>query len=889
MYEKSLMIIDGNSIINRAFYGIRQLNAKDGTPTNAVYGFLNILFKNIDEYRPDYLCVAFDIPKPTFRHKQYDAYKANRKPMPDDLRPQLPLAKEILSAMNIPAFELEGYEADDIIGTVSRECEQSGIKCYIVTGDKDDLQLASEHTAVLLTVTRMGDTQTDVMDAGKVKEKYNVTPEEFIDVKAIMGDTSDNIPGIKGIGEKGAFELIAKYKSLDYIYDNIDTIDVKPAMRTKLEQGRDVAFLSRQLATIDRNVPLDFNVQMCAVKEYDKDKLYSIFDRLQFKTLIKKLDLSADTKKANKAENVFENMRVVSVKDELNTVMQACLKSDILYYNIGVNSSLGKKSIKSVCINIKDDVYFIDTSAFDKDILITELKRVFESGVEKVTIDSKNDYILLEEYGIKLNNVAFDVSVGAYITDPFRTSYGIRELADDFLNVEIEEIQTVQQTMFDDDDTDNTNKSDAEKVYILKKLQEYIQNKIDENGQHDLYYNIELPLAKVLADMQIAGMHIDIDCLNQFSDELTKNMISLEQDIYDLAGEEFNINSPKQLAVILFEKLGLKSGKKTKTGYSTNADVLEKLKDQHIIIPAIMNYRQIAKLKSTYCDGFVNLINKDTHRIHSEFNQTVTATGRISSSEPNMQNIPVRTELGREIRRFFTVQSDDYVLVDADYSQIELRVLAHMANDKTMIQAFVNNEDIHAVTASQVFGVDLDKVTSKQRSSAKAVNFGIVYGIGEYSLSQDLGISVKEAKEYIQSYLDKYSDVKKYMHDIKQFAYENGYVNTLCNRRRYIPELKSSNYNVRAFGERVALNTPIQGTAADIIKIAMVRVHDRISKELEKSRLILQVHDELIVEAHKSEADKLCEIVKYEMENAMKLNVPLVVDMKCASNWYDAK
>lgn len=865
---KKLLILDSNSILNRAFYGVRYLSAKDGTPTNAIYGFLNILLKLIKEQEPDYICAAFDVKAPTFRHKQYEGYKAQRKPMPEGLAAQMPLAKDVLRAMGVTILEKEGYEADDIIGTVARLCEESEISCFIATGDKDDLQLASDKTKVILTVTKSGYNETIIYDNKAVKEKYHVTPTEFIDVKALMGDPSDNIPGVKGVGVKTAMSLIEKHHSIEYIYENIDGIGLKGAMLQKMKDGREMAFMSKELATINRNTPIEFNAEECVFDGFENNgELYEILKRLELNSIIKKLDLSGgDNVKEN--EDIFKDFSYqVGDKNMISgdkvTVVLDFDGDNISSAAVGVGNN-------AVVLNEQDDI---------KELLE-------DDSIAKVMFDVKEAIVKLNGR-IDIKNISDDTAIAAYLVDPAKNEYTIEKLTSEYFGTVIEKPEVKQLSLLDDVETDRSEYL-AKCAVALGVLNERIGDKIKENGQEKLYQEVELPLVTVLAHLEINGFLVDDNQLKEFADKLGEKIDALTNEIYMLAGEEFNINSPKQLGVILFEKLELKPVKKTKTGYATNADVLEKLRDKHPIVNFIMEYRQLAKLKSTYCDGLTAVVNPNTHRIHSVFTQTVTVTGRLSSTEPNLQNIPTRTELGREIRKMF-VAKDGYVLVDADYSQIELRVLAHIANDETMINAFRNNEDIHAVTASQVLGIPLEDVTKEQRSSAKAVNFGIVYGIGEFSLAQDLHISVKEAKAYIESYLEKYHGVRNYMESIKEQAKKDGYVKTMLNRIRYIPELKSPNYNIRQFGERVALNTPIQGTAADIIKLAMVRVDNRLINEGLKSKLILQVHDELIVEAHKDEVDKVKQILSEEMQNAMELNVPLKVDMSTGHSWYDAK
>ncbi|MBQ3462248.1 MAG: DNA polymerase I [Clostridia bacterium] len=867
---KKLLILDSNSIINRAFYGVRYLSAKDGTPTNAIYGFLNILMKLLNEQKYDYICAAFDLKAPTFRHLRYDGYKAQRKPMPEGLVAQMPLSKDILRAMGVTILEKEGYEADDIIGTVARICEEGQIECFIATGDKDDLQLASDKTKVILTVSRQGYNETTVYDDAAVKERYRVTPNEFIDVKALMGDPSDNIPGVKGIGEKTAMSLIEKFHSIEYIYDNIEDVGLKGATLQKMKDGKDMAFLSKELATIFREVPIDFNADDCAWNGFeDKDgELFNILSRLQLNSIIKKMDLTPQSGVSNLVEeDIFEGFSF----DEVSSIN--------VNGAVPVIISFEGKEIASIAYADGKKGYVCENA--------DEIKRFMEDEtIGKILFDAKETLVKLNGK-IDIKNISDDTAIAAYLVDPAKSKYEIEDLANEYFGVVIDKPQAKQLSLLDEDEPDNAEYL-AKCAVALGALNDRINKKIEENGQTQLYREIELPLVEVLAHLEINGFLVDDGQLKAFAETLGTQIDKLTAMIYEMAGEEFNINSPKQLGVILFEKLELKPVKKTKTGYATNVDVLEKLIDKHPIIGLIMEYRQLTKLKSTYCDGLRAVINPETHRIHSVFTQTVTVTGRLSSTEPNLQNIPTRTELGREIRKMF-VAKEGYTLVDADYSQIELRVLAHIANDETMINAFKNGEDIHAVTASQVLGIPLSEVTKQQRSSAKAVNFGIVYGIGEFSLAQDLHISVKEAKAYIDSYLEKYHGVRNYMSEIKEQAKKDGYVKTMMNRIRYIPELKSPNYNIRQFGERVALNTPIQGTAADIIKLAMVRVDQRLISENLKSRLILQVHDELIVEAAEDEVDEVKKILSEEMQGAMELRVPLKVDMSVGHSWFDAK
>ncbi len=871
---KKLLILDSNSIINRAFYGVRYLSSKDGTPTNAVYGFLNILIKLMTEQQPDFVCAAFDLKAPTFRHLRYDGYKAQRKPMPEDLATQMPIAKDILRAMNVTILEKEGYEADDVIGTVARICEESGVECLIATGDKDDLQLVSDKTKVILTVSKQGYNETTVYNEAAVKERYHVTPTEFIDVKALMGDASDNIPGVKGIGEKTAMSLIERFHSIEYIYENIDDIGLKGAALQKMKDGKDMAFLSKELATIVRDVPIELDFDACAWNGYGNSaELYNILHGLELNSVIKKMNLTPESGAVvTEEEDIFDGMtfEVVDSTAAIGFIGNAAavvLETDGACVT-AMAAAAGKNAVVITGADITDTV---------KPFLEDE-------NIKKITFDIKEAIVHLNGR-VKINGIVDDTAIGAYLVDPAKSKYEIAALAAEYFGAEIEKPEAKQLSLLDEDDAGREEYL-AKCAVALGALNERVTKKMEENGQTKLYREVELPLVEVLAHLEINGFLVDDKQLREFAATLGAQIDKLTAIIYEMAGEEFNINSPKQLGVILYEKLGLKPVKKTRTGYSTNADALEKL--HHPIIDMILEYRSLTKLKSTYCDGLAAVVNPETHRIHSVFTQTVTVTGRLSSTEPNLQNIPTRTALGREIRKMF-IAKDGYVLVDADYSQIELRVLAHIANDETMINAFKNGEDIHAVTASQVLGIPLDKVTKEQRSSAKAVNFGIVYGIGEFSLAQDLHISVKEAKAYIDGYLEKYHGVRNYMTEIKERAKKDGYVKTMMNRIRYIPELKSPNYNVHRFGERVALNTPIQGSAADIIKLAMVRVDRRLISEGLRSRLILQVHDELIVEAHKDEVDEVKRILLEEMQGAADMQVPLKADISVGHSWYDAK
>ena len=879
---KKLLIIDGNSILNRAYYGIRPLTAPDGTPTNAVYGFLNILLKHLDEESYDYLCVAFDVKEKTFRHKRYELYKAQRKPAPEDFLVQLPLMKEVLAAMNCMCMELPGYEADDIIGTVSKICDQSDVECNILTGDKDDLQLISDNTTVKLVVTRMGRTTTTDYHPEQFREKYGIEPSEFIDVKALMGDASDNIPGVAGVGEKTAMSLIQNYKNIDYIYEHIDELEIKEGVRNKLKNDRDNAYLSYELATIDRNAPIDFDFSAAVRGDYNESELAALFTRLNFRSFISKLKLD----KAAEAAEATDTIEGIGKSADFKDLISAARAAKKVAYTLSGNRLFIKPP--------NGDVIYADA---DKE----DLKEFFgDSEISKVGYDIKEDIIAVSEYGIDapespFRAMTFDVMLAAYILDPTQSSYPIDALCTKYLSAYLDCDDSAyggeQLSMLDviEPSSDKTQLI-INRVYAIERLAEKMADEIEKNGQHYLYYDVELPLTEVLARLQLRGMYVDRDELTDFGRMLDDRINLLCDEIYSLAGEEFNINSPKQLGVILFEKLELPFGKKNRSGgYSTNAEILEKLRYKHEIVEKVLEYRQLAKLKSTYVTGLSSVVNPKTGRIHSHFNQTVTNTGRLSSTEPNLQNIPVRTPLGREIRKMFIAEKDGWTLIDADYSQIELRVLAHIADDSAMKQAFLDNEDIHTQTAATVFKTPVDEVTPLMRSRAKAVNFGIVYGIGAFSLAKDIGTSRAEAQQYIDEYLAHYGNVALYMNQVIESAKECGYITTVLGRRRYIPELSASSHQLRMFGERVAMNAPIQGSAADIIKIAMVNVDRRLAESGLSARLVLQVHDELIVESPESEKDAAAAILKEEMEKAYKLSVPLIVDMNSGKSWYDTK
>lgn len=837
-----LLVIDGNSLVNRAFYGVRPLTTKDGRFTNGIYGFLNMMLKLRDECSPDCIAVAFDLKAPTFRHKMYSEYKAGRKGMPDELAQQLPPLKEIIGLMGIKILETEGYEADDIIGTLASACRKNGDFCYIATGDRDSFQLVGDSVNVMLTATVMGRPEVVIHDLDKIAEKYNgLTPDKLIDVKALMGDSSDNIPGVAGVGEKTAVALIARFGSLDGVYENIDSTDIKPGVRSKLIKDKDNAYLSRKLGEICCNVPIDTDIAHYTVSQRDDTKLAATLADLEMFKMIERLGLSdAKIESVDKNDEPKHNFAVVSIDDILQSD-----EIDLLYYQDDIAAVSGEK----IAI------------AEYSDQLLSRFR-----GKKLRVYDSKELYHIDSELTVTL-----DCTLAAYLLNPSARNY---ELLDLLRAYGIGEV-----TSFGNESADTAAR--------FSLLCNELSAQIAKSGQTALLNDIELPLARVLSDMESVGVAVDAAGIEQYGDQLETQINELSAKIYELVGYEFNLNSPMQLGTALFEKLGLPAGKKTKTGYSTGAEVLENLRDKHPAVEYLLEYRQLSKLKSTYCDGLLKVVCDDG-RIYSTFNQTETRTGRISSTEPNLQNIPVKTRYGSLFRRYF-IAPQGRVLCDADYSQIELRVLAHIANDAAMIDAFNSGVDIHTVTASQAFGVPMDEVTPLMRSKAKAVNFGIVYGIGAFSLAKDIHVSYSEAKQYIDSYMNTYKGVCKYMNEVVAKAKENGYVETMFNRRRPIGEFAASNAALRAFGERVARNAPIQGTAADIIKIAMIRVYDRLKAELPTARLILQVHDELIVEADEADADKASLILREEMENACKLAVPLVADVHVGKTWLEAK
>lgn len=846
------LIFDGNSIINRAFYGIRMLTTKEGVPTNAVFGFINIFQKAVEEEKPDCICVAFDLPKKTFRHEQYEKYKAQRKGMPDELAAQMPMLKEWLDLSGVPRLELAGYEADDIIGTLAKQCEQEGEECIIVTGDRDDLQLVSDKVVVRFAVTRTGGSESIMYTPEKVKEEYGFAPQQMIDYKAIAGDSSDNIPGVAGIGDKGARMLVSQFGSLENIYQNIDDPSIKKGMREKLIASKEIAELSLSLATICCEVPLPENLKDLSLKTQNTKGLIKFYQQYEMKKMLLKLQDNDETE--SKGKVILE---IPEAEELLSPLSAATISSERIYLDYSENG-LAIFDGEQICFALADNENFFEIA-----------KAIFALPSKWIIHDSKSAMVRARKSGLPFPSIAFDSYLAAYLENASAKSYDVPLLALEYLGAEIKDEMT-------------------ERVYALSKLASVLEESLKEKEMWELFSEIELPLAEVLGEMELVGMRIDAEALKEYGENLAKELTELEGKIHELSGCEFNIGSPKQLGEVLFERLGLPTGKKTKTGYSTGAEVLERLRKYHPVIEYILQYRMVSKLKSTYADGLLKVYDKEDGRIHTTFNQTVTQTGRISSTEPNLQNIPVRGEQGREIRRLF-IPAEGHILLDADYSQIELRVLAHIAGDKTMIEAFKSGEDIHTVTASQVFGVPHESVTAELRRKAKAVNFGIVYGISDFSLASDIGVSRKEAGEYIAGYFANYPEIKEYLDRTVEEAREKGFVTTMFGRRRYLPEIKSSNYNIRSFGERVAMNTPIQGAAADIIKIAMVRVAKALKKAKLSAKLILQVHDELIVEAPLDEADKAAEILHREMEAAAELLAPLEAEVHRGDSWLSAK
>ena len=875
-----IMVIDGNSILNRAYFGIRNLSNHEGTPTNAVYGFLSTLFKQQDEEKPDRIVVCFDVKEKTFRHKKFDFYKATRKPMEENLAVQLPIIKEVLDALGIVRCEMAGYEADDLLGTISRRANEHGDECVVLTGDRDSLQLAGGGTVVRLVKSSQGKTTYTSYTTEKFREEYGFDPIRLIDLKSLMGDSSDNIPGVKGVGEKSAMQLLHDFGSLDGIYEHIDDERIKKGVRTKLLADEQSARDSYWLATIDRSVPLELDVENLPEPKMDKAALYALLTRLEFDQFIRRLGLTEE--QAPAAQLAVPACRAVSSAFEAFTLLDSLTESDRVF-------ALTGKTARVLCLMDGEEAYCLyadDMGEAWNDVLV----RLFDGSINLALHDAKDTIKLLLQSGLDPRGISFDTALAAYLIDPTQSSYELPRLALACCNAMLPDLDLDDPAALSPlGGREATEGAAARYLAAMREIFREMNDKIEQFGMRKLYYEIELPLERVLAEMENAGCAVAPEELRTFGERLETRIRDLVDGIYQDAGAEFNINSPRQLGEVLFERLGLPAPKKTKTGYSTSAEVLERLRDEHPIIAHILEYRRLTKLKSTYVDGLLAVVDTKDNRIHTHFQQMVTATGRLSSTDPNLQNIPVRTELGRELRRMFVAPDKDHVLIDADYSQIELRVLAHISQDKHMIGAFVAGQDIHAATASKVYHLPLDEITSAMRSSCKAVNFGIVYGISDFSLAQDIGVSRKEAAEFIKTYLDSYPGIENYMSTIKQTAREQGYVTTLFGRRRAVPDIDSKNFNVRSAAERIAMNTPIQGTAADIIKIAMVRVRDRLKREGLESRLILQVHDELILEAPLREKDAAAKILTEEMENAFKMDAPLVAEANCGASWYEAK
>ncbi len=931
-----IMIIDGNSILFRAFYAMPPLKTKKGQYTNAVYGFLSMMYKLLDDYSPEYICVAFDPKKPTFRHEQYSEYKAGRAKAPDELVQQFELIRTVLNTHSIKCIEIEGFEADDVAGTMSKLSVQNGIDVYLVTSDKDYLQLVDDTVKVILT--KKGATNTKEMDRNAIFEDYEITPEEFVDLKALMGDQSDNIPGVSGVGEKTAIKLIKEYHNLDNLYSNIDNITGK--LKEKLETDKMQAYMSKTLAQIVTDIPVEINFDEYKYREADSTKLSKLYDELEFRNFKKRIKLEnvTDDNKEIKAEeasnaqfSIFDIQQETEDKktvkssdssrssenelkilgtdnfqinyiddtnfDSINEIKAQAVESKKLALKILLDAdrALYSNAVAIALSSGDKKIHYVDINENNEKKVFEALRDIFEDkSIKKIGHDLKSDIIYLLKKDILLKGVNFDSEIAKYILNPSDSSYKIDRLSYEFLNIDIpsnsDYLGTGKSSLsFKDLNIEKRKQYLYNYIYTVINIEDIMIKEIEKLNMHDLFYNIEIPLIEVLAYMEFVGFKLDLSVLDELGEKFNKKLKLLEEVIYEFAGERFNINSPKQLGVILFEKLNLPAAKKTKTGYSTDIEVLEKLKTEHPVINKIIEYRQLAKLNSTYIDGLKAVVNTNNNRVHSILNQTIAATGRISSTEPNLQNIPVRTDEGREIRKAF-IAENDYVLVDADYSQIELRVLAELSNEERLIDAFKNHEDIHTKTASEVFKVKLEEVTPIMRSRAKAVNFGIIYGISDFGLGRDLDISRKEAKEYIENYLGFYKNIDSYMKNIVIQGKKDSYVETYFGRRRYIPELESRNFNIRSFGERIALNTPVQGTAADIIKIAMIRVYNSLKESNMKSRLLLQVHDELIVEAHKDEVDKVKEILKNEMENAVHgFRVHLDADINVGDNWYESK
>ncbi len=873
---KKLLLIDGHSILNRAYYGVPPLTNYEGVHTNAVYGFVNIMLKALEDEQAEYIAVAFDLKAPTFRHKMYDAYKGTRKPMPEELHEQVPIIKDVLKAMNIPVITMEGFEADDILGTLAKRNQAAGMEVSVLSGDRDLLQLADKYIKIRLPKTIKGKTEIENYYPADVEAKYGVNPQEFIDLKALMGDSSDNIPGVPGIGEKTATAIITKFHSIEEAHAHVDEL-TPPKARNNMTEHYDMAVMSKKLATIEINAPVNFDIEAAHIDNLFTQEAFDIFKRLELKSLLKKFD-TADMVK----EDVSASFEIISDITDGDSFIDSCIKTG----SAGVAIASCNGSLYGAAVCNGERTAFISCQGFLTKAYIADMLMRLSKAAHVYTINLKEQLDYLTP-----GSEADDLALMAYLINPLKDSYRYDDIANEYLGLSVPSMTSVagKKTVADLAETDDEAlaKIFCYDAYVSYNAYNIINDKLTEMNMRSVYDDIELPVLKVLRSMEREGIRVNRGALKQYGDELVGKIATLEHNIYEQAGVEFNINSPKQLGEVLFDKMGLPSGKKTKTGYSTSADILEKLADEYPVVNDILEYRTLTKLKSTYADGLADYI-QDDERIHGTFNQTITATGRISSTEPNLQNIPIRMELGRKIRKVF-IPKDGYVFVDADYSQIELRLLAHMSDDKELINAYREDSDIHRITASKVFHTPLEEVTPTQRSNAKAVNFGIVYGISSFGLSRDLSISKSEAKEYIEEYFRTYPTLKDYLGKLVASAKDKGYSETLYGRRRPVPELAASNFMQRQFGERIAMNSPLQGTAADIIKIAMINVYRRLKDEQLKSRLILQIHDELLIETAADEQDRVKLILEEEMKNAAALSVPLEVDVHVGNDWFEAK
>ena len=901
---EKLLIVDGNSMLNRGFYGVsgsNLLRTKEGIYTNAIYGFLGILQKVLKEENPEYICVTFDLPAPTFRHKMYDGYKANRKGMPEELAMQLPYMKNVLSAMNICVIEKEGYEADDIIGTIAKQ-QKDDFKVLILTGDKDSFQLIEDNINIILPHTVKGQTTVEHITPEVIKEKYGLLPKQMIDVKALMGDNSDNIPGVMGIGEKTALSLINKYNNIENLYNYIENnksqTDIKGKQLEKLIIDKENAFLSKELGTIIIDVPIEYIKDDIKRKEYRYNELYELFKKLELKSYIEKFDLlnhiQINTTQELKESIDNNNSKYVAIKgkDEIEILLNDILKTKELVYYFSNKQRYKFEDITTFLFHTNNTTYSIDNSVLTKDVFVKCFKDIFENKeINKIGFDTKRDYIMLKNIGIDFEEIYFDILIAACLIELNNNKLSLETMILEYTGIKVEQnFQKNQQLTFDlgfgISQYEEENDEENQLCFGMKMLYKCFVQKLKELNEYSMFNEIEMKLVPVLANMEIEGIQINVEVLNSIDEELKEKIYNLEKEIYQIVGEEFNILSPKQLGEILFDKLKLPVIKKNKTGYSTEGDVLEQLVEEHEVIDKILQYRLYSKFKTTYIDGIREYIINN--RIHTKLLQTATSTGRLSSIEPNLQNIPVRDDYGKNFRKMF-IAKEGCVLLDADYSQIELRVLAHLSDDRVMIEDFNKDTDIHTLTAMKVFNLKANEVSKEYRQAAKAVNFGIVYGISDYGLSKSINKGVRESREYIERYFKKYKGIKEYLASIVAFAKENGYSETLFNRRRYIPEIYSGNFNIKKFGQRAAMNNTVQGTAAEIMKIAMIKISNELKKQKLKSKIVLQIHDELIIETYIEEIEQVKNVLKEGMENAVNLNVPLTAEVKEGKSWYDTK